>query len=76
MFVRRAVIGLLMMFMAVGWGVTELHKPLPLAVTGDGRYSASVLHSWETDGNALMGIVKVDSVNRSSVAPFTITVQM
>lgn len=76
MFVRRPVIGLLMMFMAVGWGVTELHKPLPLAVTGDGRYSASVLHSWETDGNALMGIVKVDSVNRSSVAPFTITVQM
>lgn len=47
-----------------------------LPVTGSGYYSAEVIHVQETNGNALMGIVKVDSVNRNPIAPFNISVQL
>lgn len=73
---RPGVFPLVLMFTSLGWGVMEFHKPYPLAVTGEGYYSATVLHAWETDGNAMMGIVEVDSVNSKPFAPFNITVQM
>ncbi|MDE6534590.1 MAG: ComEC/Rec2 family competence protein [Muribaculaceae bacterium] len=47
-----------------------------LPVSGPGFYSARVIRVQETNGNALMGIVEVDSVNHAPVAPFNITVQM
>lgn len=75
-FWRMGFLPLIVMFTAVGWGVMELNKPHPLAVVGEGYYSAEVLQAWETDGNALMGIVEIDSVNREAFPPFNITVQM
>lgn len=47
-----------------------------LPVSGTGYYSARVIRVRETNGNALMGIVEVDSINHASITPFNITVQM
>ncbi len=73
---RPGAVALTVMFTAVGWGMAEAHRPIPLPVVGEGYFAAEVLNSWETDGNAMMGIVEVDSVNGREYAPFNITVQM
>lgn len=75
-FWRPGILSLFLMFLATGWGVDMLHKPTALTVSGTRYYSAEVLHASHTSGNAMMGIVAVDSVDFKPVDRFNVNVQI
>lgn len=75
-FWRPGILSLFLMFLAAGWGVDMLHKPTALTVSGTRYYSAEVLQASHTSGNAMMGIVAVDSVDFKPVDRFNVNVQI
>ncbi len=75
-FLRPGTLPFLFIFLGVGWIVSYVHRPEPLPVTGLAYCSAEVLETRQTAGNAMFGIVSVDSVNGAGVPPFNISVEV
>lgn len=75
-FLRPGTFPFLLIFIGVGWTVSYVHKPAPIPMTGLAYCSAEVLETRETAGNAMFGIVSVDSVNGSPVSPFNVSTEI
>lgn len=75
-FLRLGTFSFILIFVGVGWTVDFVRTPAPIPVTGLAYCSAEVLETRETAGNAMFGIVSVDSVNGVAVAPFNISAEI
>lgn len=75
-FLRPGTLPFLLIFVGVGWTVSHVRKPAPIPVTGLAYCSAEVLETRETAGNAMFGIVSVDSVNGVAVSPFNVSAEI
>lgn len=75
-FLRPGTFPFLLIFIGVGWTVSYVRKPAPIPVTGLAYCSAEVLETRETAGNAMFGIVSVDSVNGVAVSPFNVSAEI
>lgn len=75
-FLRPGTLPFLLIFVGVGWTVSYVRKPAPIPVTGLAYCSAEVLETRETAGNAMFGIVSVDSVNGVAVSPFNVSAEI
>ncbi|MDE7111246.1 MAG: ComEC/Rec2 family competence protein [Muribaculaceae bacterium] len=75
-FWRSGIFSYLLVFFALGWGAGYVNRPSELPVVGLHDFAAEVLETRETGGNAMIGIVTVDSIDGCGCVPFNVTAEI